>query len=546
MTMQIRFVGPLGKVTGSCTWMRDETRGWSFLVDCGMQQGEPTADQWNAGDEWPFDPKTIRFVILTHAHVDHCGLIPELYKRGFEGTVYCTEETKELAELLLGDAAKQQDTSFELKDVERIHFHTPGGTTKFGDYHPVADDLFIRFFRSGHILGSVSATILWGDPKSEQTSIVFSGDIGPGREDQEVAPFSRHLMHPAPADFAVVESTYGDRARPPEETDPVNRRSRLAEAMDRAMKTGGTLAIPAFSTARTQDVLFDIHFVVASNPERYAGMDFILASPLAEKINEITVKALSKVGPQGNRGKVRPLWLGKQVFRDLGLDKDDPDHFDHAHNLCKQALCAAPATPIPNEPPGNAISAQWRSLFRVDKKGANDVELAQAGPRVAVMSSGMCDAGPAIRWLPDLLKSADNEVALTGYCAPGSIGNKLQELAPVPNSERRKLRDNLSWKQPGGPSLPRRDIKASISTLSGYSAHADQAELVDWVVHEFPQGSGSRQTMASKKVFIQHGHNRARKGLSEAIQKKATAHGLWIETGMPEEPSGWITLDPAR
>lgn len=544
MTMQIRFVGPLGKVTGSCAWMRDEARGWNFLVDCGMQQGEPTAEQWNAGNEWPFDPEELGFVILTHAHVDHCGLIPELYKRGFEGSVYCTEETKKLAKLLLNDAANLPDTPFKAEDVDRIHFHTPSGKTKFGHYHPVADDLFIRFFRSGHILGAASVTVVWGNPKTEQTSIVFSGDIGPGTENREVAPFTRHLMHPNPADFAVVESTYGDRARAPDDMDPAKRRDRLAAAMDRAMHKGGTLAIPAFSTGRTQDVLFDIHFIVASDPARYTGMTFVLDSPLAENINDLTIEALGKVEPQGNNGKVRPLWLGKQVLRDLGLDKDDPDHFDHAHQLCNQALSTAPEAHAPTDPPGNAISAQWRPLFKPAKKDGSEIVTAQAGPRVVVMSSGMCDGGPAVRWLPELLTSAENEIALTGYCAPGSIGNNLHELAPIPVSERRKLRDTLSWKQPG-PSLPRSKIKASISTLSGYSAHADQTELVDWVVHDFPRGSGKRQTMASK-VFIQHGDNRARKALSKAILSKAAEHGLSIETNRPEDSSGWIPLGPQR
>lgn len=544
MPMQIRFLGPLGKVTGSCTWMRDEDRGWNFLVDCGMQQGEPSAEQWNTGKDWPFDPSELNFVILTHAHVDHCGLIPELYKKGFGGKVYCTQETAELATVLLRDSGRLVGTPFERCDVDRIQFHTHGGDTKFGGYHPVAEDLFIRYFRSGHILGAASVTVVWGDPKTEQRSIVFSGDIGPSTKGREVLPIGKPLMYPRPADFAVVESTYGDRARTCEDMDPVKRRERLAAVMDRTMERGGTLAIPAFSMGRTQDVLFDIHFVVASDPGRYEGMTFLLDSPTASLINDITAAALEKVKPQGANGKVRPMWLGNQVLRDLGLDKDDPDHFEHALEACRLALATNLDGQGLGRVLGNAVAGEWRSLFRTVERADRELAGAEVGPRLIVMSSGMCDGGPAVRWLPSLLRSANNEVALTGFCAPGTVGDSLQELGRIPNAERRRLRDELLW-QTTKTKIPRREIMASISTLSGYSAHADQTGLAGWVIHEAPDHCGDFQAIADK-VFIQHGHDRARKALSVAIGDKAAEHGLAIEIERPGDPSEWIELDAER
>jgi len=160
--MEIRFLGPLGKVTGSCAWMRDLSRGWSFLIDCGMQQGEHTSATWNRCEEWPFEPSELQFIVLTHAHVDHSGLIAALDKRGFRGSVYCTAETRDIAKLLLLDSATCRNAGHTPEDVAKINWHVPGNETKLGGYHPVDDDLWIRFFRSGHIIGATSVTIAWG------------------------------------------------------------------------------------------------------------------------------------------------------------------------------------------------------------------------------------------------------------------------------------------------------------------------------------------------------------------------------------------------
>ena len=131
--MEIRFVGPLAKVTGSCTWMRDLVEGWNFLVDCGMQQGEYDKDTWNAGTRWPFDPLELKFVVLTHAHIDHSGLLPLLYRLGFDGEVWCSEETARIAEILLRDAARLPGSRYDEADVDRIRWRTPGG--KIGRAH---------------------------------------------------------------------------------------------------------------------------------------------------------------------------------------------------------------------------------------------------------------------------------------------------------------------------------------------------------------------------------------------------------------------------
>lgn len=126
--MNIEFLGPLGRVTGSCTWMHDEEKGWNFLVDCGIQQGEGNPDIWNQGVDWPFEPSEIKFVLLTHAHMDHCGLIPMLYKRGFLGKVICTSETAAIAKVMLVDATRYRASTILAGRIDslRIKPSKPG------------------------------------------------------------------------------------------------------------------------------------------------------------------------------------------------------------------------------------------------------------------------------------------------------------------------------------------------------------------------------------------------------------------------------------
>lgn len=424
--MEIRFIGPLGKVTGSATWMRDESRGWSFLIDCGMQQGEHSATAWNSCLDWPFDPSRLDFVVLTHAHIDHSGLLPALYKRGFTGMVYCTEETRELAKVLLRDAAIFPGTPYSAKDIEAIKWHTPGGQTVFGGYHPVAKDLFLRFFRSGHIIGAVSVTVLWGPNDASQKSIVFSGDVGPGTEGSEVLPFLRYPLHPKPGNFVVLESTYGDTIRNAIGKRPESRRGQLRSLLDRIVESKGTLAIPAFSVGRTQDLLFDINFLIAESPKQYGDIEFYIDSPTALQVNEITLNALRKTGVTNN-GKVRPLWLGKQLFRDLGLDPRNRDHIDAALDICEMALqFEYPKRALPRF--GNAIALNWRPIFTKVKERPALLSGVANKARVVLMSPGMGDGGAAAFWLPGILRKKGSIVAMSGHCGPTTVGGKLMSV----------------------------------------------------------------------------------------------------------------------
>jgi len=533
--MKIRFIGPLGKVTGSCTWMRDEARGWNFLVDCGMQQGERTAADWNACD-WPFDPEEIRFVILTHAHVDHCGLIPMLYKQGFRGLVYCSKETADIARILLRDAAELSDIGFTPEDVDAIRWREPVKGHLFGKFHPVDQNLFVRFFRSGHVVGALSVSVHWGAPGPDQRSIAFSGDLGPNEEDNEGLPFLRHRMNVGKTDFSVVESTYGATVRTAEQVDPASRRGRLRELLDRTVDCGGTLVIPAFALGRVQDILFDLHWIVAEDPARYAKVGFHLDAPSAQKMNAVLLEAAKRTENNGAKGKVRPLWLGKQMFRWFDLDDTDPAHVQAVLDICRMTLQGKLDGVRDNPSFGNAIARAWRPIFRVVTNRKRFSLREGTFASVYVVSSGSCDGGPAAWWLPRLLSSASTTVALAGFCSAGTVGGQLLSLSQAKPGERKRLTGGVAW--PGGATITMADIQADIVGLSGYSAHADQSGLLDWVfdVRE------DLRPIENRVVFIQHGGDVQRLALAKAIEAQAREK-VTLRAILPGDPDRWYDLD---
>lgn len=534
--MKIRFIGPLGKVTGSCTWMHDEANDWNFLVDCGMQQGERTAAEWNACD-WPFDPAEIKFVILTHAHIDHCGLLPVLYRKGFRGLVYCSRETAEIAKILLRDAAELSDASFTARDVDAVRWHEPRHSQFFGRFHPVDKNLFVRFFRSGHVIGALSVTIHWGAPGPGQRSIAFSGDLGPNVEDHESLPFLRHRMYAGSNDFAVIESTYGATIRTAEQNDPEHRRAQLRGLLDQTISRSGSLIIPAFALGRVQDVLFDLHWIVAENRERYEGVEFHIDAPSARKLNAVVLEALRRTENNGKNGKVRPLWLGKQMFRWFDLDDRNPAHVRTVLDICQMTLGAEAGDAVRLPDCGNAVARAWRPLFRAVSNRRQHASNGTARASVYVVSSGSCDGGPAAWWLPKLIASTSTTVALAGYCSASTVGGQLLSIAQASPEERKRLSGSLVW--PGRVAMPLAEIGADIVALSGYSAHADQTGLIDWILNHHKD----ELRLVGKAVFIQHGGDIQRQGLTRAIEARAAAVAVAVQPLAPADPDLWFDLD---
>lgn len=536
--MQVRFLGPLGVVTGSCTWMRDSAHDWSFLVDCGIQQGEPTQYLWNEAN-WPFDPKEIKFVILTHAHIDHSGLIPALYRKGFTGPVYCTRETQQMAVELLRDGIRHSVLPYDTADIERVVWREPGPEQPFGNYLPVDNDLFLQFFRTGHIVGAVSVVVSWGPKGPNQRSIHFSGDIGPGAEDKETLPLLRFRMAPSmTSHYAVVESTYGAVVRAPEKQGAHQRRQTLRQLLDRALEQNGALVLPAFSIARTQDLMFDLHWVVAESNGRFDHINFVLDSPLARKVHPMMLEAYERT-ERTYKGKVRPRWLGKQFFRDLGLDDKKPHDIAEGQFILKQVFDPACKTAPRVVSAGNQIAKNWRPIFSSAKESRQARKEELDGPTVIVTSSGTCDGGPVVQWLSRLLHSASTFVALTGHCASGTVGGKLLSIAHVSLNER--ARDTSSIALPGQEPVRVRDIQASICKIEGYSAHADQNALLSWLVWE----RDGVCNLAAREVFIQHGENRQRQALASALGERAKTRQLEVRSHIPDNPEQWWCLEQA-
>ncbi len=534
--MQLRFLGPLSIVTGSCTWMRDTERGWNFLVDCGMQQGELKADDWNKR-VWPFDPADIKFVVLTHAHIDHSGLLPRLYKDGFSGTVYCTKETAALAEIVLLDAAQYATCPYKDSDVARINWHEHMSTAVLGGFMPVGQDLFLRFWRSAHIMGAVSVSVVWGPKGPNQRSITFSGDLGPNAEDVEELPYLRHRMTPVGATFAVVESTYGNIVRDPDTQTAEARRAALRDLLDDAIARNGILLLPCFALGRTQDVLFDLHYIVAENRERYGHIAFYLDAPMAARMQKVVAKGLDRTEQSGSQGKVRPLWLGKQMYRWFGLDDKVPAHTERLVDMLAVALHVQTQSRRGDTSVGNSVARAWAPILRTVKKREDVRAEGLVGPSVIVSGGGMCEGGPVGYWLSELLGDPRLTVALTGYCSASTIGGKLRVLGAAPLAERQRHRGRLTWSP--AQSVAIADIRARIVSLTGYSAHADQKGLVDWL---FSQFKGEWYSVG-QTVFVQHGEDQQRSALAEAAQARADELGLRVNTLLPNDDAAWHDLE---
>lgn len=535
--MQVRFLGPLGVVTGSCAWMRDDSRGWSFLIDCGIQQGEPTQDIWNEAN-WPFDPKEIKFVILTHAHMDHSGLIPALYRKGFNGLVYCTKETRLLATELLCDAISHSALPYAKADIERIKWREPGPERPFGDYLPVDQDLFLQFFRTGHIVGAVSVVVSWGPKGDDQRSIHFSGDLGPGSENNETLPLLRFRMAPSlTTDYAVVESTYGDVVRNRLKHSADQRRLALRLLLDETLEQNGILVLPAFSIARTQDLMFDLHWIAAEANGKYDGLTFCLDSPLAARVNPTMVDAFAR-DEITCKGKVRPRWLGKQFFGCLGLDDKDPQDIAEGQSIIRMVLGTNRCSAFKAISRGNQTARNWRPIFSSSEEVKEMRKAHIHRPTVIVTSSGTCDGGRVVQWLSRLLRAENAIIALTGHCAVNTVGGKLLQLFNVPISERKRHSGVIALANQDLVKVT--DIRANVRKIEGYSAHADQGDLLNWLV---PKQRDGKHGLAARQVFVQHGEDRHRRALASALKSRVESKGLTVQAHLPDDPEQWWSLE---
>ena len=528
--MRLKIHGPIDRVTGSCYELHEPRKNVRFLVDCGMRQGEHDAKEHNAAP-FPFNASSLRFVVLTHAHIDHCGLIPLLYKRGFQGHVLCTEETASLAKLVLEDAAKHSGL-YDQEDVDRIDWREPHGAL-FGGYCSLAKDLFVRFFRTGHILGAVSVQIIWGPPKGKQRRILFSGDLGPCAEEQPHLPLLRHRMTTAPSDYCVLESTYGDHERSRSEEDLSARLRCLEEEIHRAFDACAPLIIPCFAIGRTQDVLLDLHLLGAQR--RLPRIPIYFDAKLAKKVCEVYADSLGRLIRRGVASSLSsappyPAWLGKGLFELTGLDHQCPNDRSLLLDALQEMLRENHA---PQRPRRGGL-AGWRRLWAPWDWDASDVH---GGPAVIVTGGGMCDGGFVQNHLSRHLTDRRATVLLTGYAASKTVAGRLQALSQQSAQERAFITERLGLRE---SRLRCCDVEARVRRIHGYSAHADQRGLLQWLFMS-PKGSAD-VVPAGRTVMITHGERSARSALEEAINARAKALQQRVSVRQLCPGEDWIDL----
>lgn len=400
--MKIIFYGGVGEVTGANYLVEHE--GKSILIDCGLTQGGYFAEKVN-WDKFPYEPKKISAVFVTHAHIDHTGLLPKLVKNGFKGKIYSTPPTRDFANLLLSDSdhiLKQASESLKKpvlyaeQDIEKLMAVWEGVP-----YHQeiIEGPFKATFYNAGHIMGSSIIVVEAGGKK-----IAFSGDLG-----NSPAPIIGAYELLEGIDYCVIESTYGDRlhARSPEGV--------IEDSIEETVKAGGTLMIPAFAMERTQKLLFEIDELVENG--RIPKVPVYLDSPLAIKITDIYKKYAD--------------YFDKETLRILKKEK-------------------------------TFFAFPWliKTLATEESKKINDVK----PPKVIIAGSGMSQGGRILhhekRYLPDP-KSA---IIFIGYQTRGSLGRKIQEGAKTVKIHGEEVA-----------------VHCRIVTIEEYSAHADQAQLMDWL-----------------------------------------------------------------
>jgi metallo-beta-lactamase family protein len=456
--IKLGFYGAAGEVTGSCYVLTtDRAR---VMVDMGMHQGEQVADAHNR--RMPLvEANTLNAVVLTHAHLDHCGRLPMLVKAGYRGRIHCTGATYELTSVILHDSAALQVADSERfntllrRSNEPMHepLYTPADVQEtlplltansYDQPKQIAEGITVRFIDAGHILGAASVLMTVNDgPRT--VNIVFSGDIG-----VVGSPIIRDPTTPTPGNVVLLESTYGDRDhRALDQT-----RDELLAILQEAQASGAKVLIPAFALGRTQDIVFHIGEFLRTG--KLKSVNVYVDSPMATAVSDIYKRH-------------------KEVFD------------ERATELLAKNMSALSF-------PGLTYTRTVEESKRLN--GA-------VGCMVIIAASGMCTGGRILHHLYHSISNPKTHVVIVGYQGIGTLGRQLVDGA----SRVTIFREDLA-------------VKAKIHTLGGFSAHAGQTGLVNWV----------GPLAASKpKMFLTHGEDGPRKALGEKLKAR---YGL--ETAKPQ------------
>jgi len=426
LPVTLTFHGAAGTVTGSMYLL--ETPQGRLLIDCGMFQGAKTLKELNY-QPFPFAPDSLAAVLLTHAHIDHSGLLPKLTKHGFAGRIHTTAATADLLTWMLPDSAFIQEGEVEQLNRRNARQGKPAVAPiytaadaerclqqivplEYGDWVTPMPGVRARWWNAGHILGSgsIELEVDTGNPEQPALRMLFSGDLGPRHTALEVAAAA-----PSGFDYLVSESTYGDRER--DELDDAGRRRVLAAEIKAGLAAGGNVVVPAFAIERSQELLYDLAVLMAEGALPRAPI--FLDSPLAIRATEVFERHTAGLELDAEHGGASPF-------------RADNIHF---------------VTSV----------EQSMQLGRVTS-GA-----------IIVAASGMCDAGRIRHHLKNNLWRPQATVLLIGYQAAGTLGHLLETGA-----DRVRIHgDEIS-------------VKARIRRLEIYSGHADRRDLIAWVKARLP------------------------------------------------------------
>ena len=455
MDTTIQFLGAAKNVTGSRYLL--ETKGLSLLIDCGYyQEREFRERNWAP---FTFNVGKLDAVLLTHAHLDHCGLLPKLVKEGFRGRIYCTHATAEIVKIVLLDSAHIQQEDAEHKrarharsgkkakfDIKPL-YTTEDAERCFPLFSPIGyeesvqirGDVEVSFHDAGHILGSSMIRI-----NIDSETIVFSGDIG--RWDK---PILRDPTCFEKADYVVMESTYGDRIH--EDNGSIN--NLLAEVIIATRKRGGNILIPSFAIGRTQEVLYRLDRLLIE--DRIPHLQTFVDSPMAVSVTD--------------------------VF------KRHPELFD-----------AEASKMLSNDLSPFEMSNLRMVRSVAESKSINHI----TGTAIIIAASGMCTGGRIKHHLARNIGRSRSTILFVGYQAVGTLGRDIVEG----NKEVRILGAY-------------RKVKAKVAQIHGFSAHADQNELLKWLTPVL-ENEGSNRL---KHVFVTHGEPKAAQAFKQILEQHTNA-----------------------
>lgn len=452
--MKIQFCGATTSVTGSCHLIT--TDNFKILLDCGQFQGGKAMEAMNYED-FPFDPAEIDYMILSHAHIDHCGRIPLLVKRGFKGSIYCTDATADLVEVMLKDSGFIHEKEAEWQNrknqragrplieplytyndaLDSLQYIKPVLYDQLVELNP---ELKIVFNDAGHILGS-AITELWITEGDHTAKVVFSGDLGVMER-----PILRNPTIIKKADYVIMETTYGNRLHPANSMDV----QRLIDIIINTARRGGNTVIPSFAVGRTQELIYELNNFYEYHEEYRKDLEKLMVyvdSPMATTATQVFKK-------------------NAQVFDDE-----------------TKALITSGDNPLDFKNLKFTRSTEESQRLNMDSQ-----------PKVIISASGMCEAGRIRHHLKHNLWNEKSSIVFVGYQAEGTMGRLLLEGA-----ESVKL---------FGEEI---QVNAEIHNLEGFSGHADRDGLYRWL-------SGFQKE--PKHIFLVHGEAQSKEDFAEYVKEK--------------------------